>query len=60
MSEVWERLIRSVRKAMKAVIAHPHALLNKEALRTVFAEVVSILNSRPLCPSSDDPKDLDL
>ncbi len=59
MSGVWERLIRSVRKSMKAVIGHPHAFLNKETLRTVFAEVVTILNSRPLCPSSEDPKDLE-
>ena len=28
-----------------------------ETLRTVFAEVVTILNSRPLTPVSDDPND---
>jgi hypothetical protein len=60
MSRVWERLIRSVRRSMKAVIGHPHAFLSKETLRTLFAEVVTILNSRPLCPSSDDPNDLEL
>jgi len=59
MSGVWERLIRSTRKAMRAVIGDPKALLSHEALRTVFAEVTSILNSRPICPSSDDPADLD-
>ena len=59
MSGVWERLIRSVRRSMKAVIGHPHAFLSKETLRTLFAEVVTILNSRPLCPSSDDPNDLE-
>ena len=32
---------------------------SSEALRTVFAEVVIILNSRPLTPCSDDPNDLE-
>lgn len=57
MSGVWERLIRSVRNAMKAILGHPHAFVTRETLRTVFAEAVGILNSRPLCPSSDDPID---
>jgi hypothetical protein len=59
MSGVWERLIRSVRKSMKAVIGHPNAYVTKETLRTIFAEVVTILNSRPLCASSDDPNDFE-
>ena len=59
MSGVWECLIRSVRNTMKAVLGHPHALVTRETLRTVFAEAVGILNSRPLCPSSDDPSDCD-
>lgn len=57
MSGVWERLIRSVRKTMKAIIGHPHAFVKRETLRTVFAEAAGILNSRPLCPSSEDPND---
>ena len=59
MNGVWERLIRSVRKTMKAILGNPDALVGLEALRTVFAEVVTILNSRPLTPSSDDPSDLE-
>ena len=59
MSGVWERLIRSVRKSMKAVIGCQSALVGLETLRTVFAEVTSILNSRPICPSSEDPNDLE-
>jgi hypothetical protein len=59
MSGVWERLIRSVRKVMKAILGHPHAFVDRETLRTLFAEVVGILNTRPLCPSSDDPKDME-
>ena len=60
MSGVWQRLIRSVRRSMKALIGHTHAFLSKETLCTLFAEVVTILNSRPLCPSSEDPNDLEL
>ena len=59
MSGVWERLIRSVRRSMTAVIGHPNAYLSKETLRTLFAEVGTILNSRPLCPSSEDPNNLE-
>lgn len=59
MSGVWERLIRSVRKVMKAVLGSQSTLVGLETLGTVFAEVTSILNSRPICPSSDDPNDLE-
>ena len=59
MNGVWERLIRSIRKSMKGVLGDVNAFVNLETLRTVFAEVVTILNSRPLCPSSDDPSDLE-
>ena len=60
MSGVWERLIRSVRKTLKGVIGHPHAYIERETLRTLFAEVVGILNMRPLCSSSDDPNDFEV
>ena len=59
MSGVWERLIRSVKKAMKAVLGSQSALVDLEALRTVFAEVTSILNSHPISSSSDDPNDME-
>ena len=55
MSRVWERLIRSICKSMKAVLGDQNALVSLETLRTMFAEVVTILNSRPLLSSSDDP-----
>lgn len=42
---------------MKAILGHPHAFIARETLRTVFAETVGILNSQPLCPSSDDAND---
>ena len=57
MNGVWKRLIRSVCKTMNAILGNQNALIGLEAFRTVFAEVVIVLNSRPLTPSSDDPRD---
>ena len=59
MSGVWERLIRSVRKAMNAILSKPGAAIPLETLRIVFSEVMSILNSRPISPASDDPSDME-
>ena len=39
---------------MKLVLGSQSTLVGLEAVRTVFAEVTSILNSRPNCPYSDD------
>ena len=44
---------------MKAVLGSRSALVDLEALRTVFAEVTSILNSRPIYSFGDDPKDME-
>ena len=43
ISRIWERLIRSVRETMKPVLGDPNAFVGLETLRTVFAEVVTIL-----------------
>jgi hypothetical protein len=55
MGGVWERIIRTIRKVLTAVI--PNARLADEGLRTVLCEVEAIVNSRPLVKVSDDPKD---
>ena len=48
-----------MKKVMKAVLGNQSALVDLEGLRTVFAEVTSILHSRPICSSSDDPNDME-
>ena len=57
MGGVWERMIRSVRKILRALLGEQ--LISDESLRTMMTEVQSILNSRPLTPVSSDPKDLE-
>ncbi|KAL9977579.1 hypothetical protein ACROYT_G014998 [Oculina patagonica] len=52
MSGVWERLIRGVKRSMKAILGE--RLIDEEVLRTVLSEAQGIANSRPLCPNSDD------
>ena len=56
MGGVWERQIRTVRKVLNAILRDQ--VLDDERLSTVFCEVESIVNNRPLTPVSDDPKDL--
>jgi len=48
-------MIRTVRKTMTAIMKDQ--VLDDERLETIFCEVESIINSRPLTPVSDDPKD---
>ncbi|XP_055955970.1 uncharacterized protein LOC126816200 [Patella vulgata] len=55
MGGVWERMIRSVRQILKSVLKEQ--LVSDEVLLTVVAEVVFILNSRPLTRNSDSVLD---
>ena len=57
MGGAWERIIRSIRKILKALLGQQ--LVTDEMLQTLMAEVAGILNSRPLTPVSSDPKDLE-
>ena len=52
---VWERLIRTVRKVLTAVV--PTGRLSDETLRTILCEAEFIVNSRPITKVSDDPRD---
>ena len=43
---------------MKAIIGDG-VLVGLETMHTVFAEVMLILNSRPICPASNYPNDME-
>ena len=55
MGGVWERMIRSIRKVMNALMKEQ--ILDDESLNTLMCEIESILNSRPLTKVSDDQRD---
>ena len=55
MGGPWERMIRSVRQILKALLKEQGVC--DEVLSTVLTEATNILNSRPLTRNSDDPMD---
>ena len=55
MSGVWERLVKSVKRSLKAILGKD--LINEEVLQTVFTEAERIANSRPLTRNSSSPND---
>ena len=57
MSGVGERLVRSAKKHLKAIVGE--RLLSEFALRTLFTEVKFIMNNRPIVAASDGPADLE-
>ena len=48
MGGVWERMIRSVRSALSAVLTQHSGILDDEALHTLMIEAEMVVNSRPL------------
>jgi len=58
MGRVWERLIRSVRKILSALLSEQ--TLTDEGPVTLMIEVEAILNPCPLTPVTLDPKDDEL
>ena len=54
---VWERMIRTVRRVMLAVL-NSNTRLTDEILHTVFCEIECIVNSRPITKCSDDVQDV--
>ena len=55
----WEREIRTVRKVMNGLTKVQPIHLDDEGLNTLFCEVESILNSKPLTNISNDISDLE-
>ncbi len=53
----WERQIRTVRKVLNSVLRQQ--VLDDDGLHTLFCEVESIINDRPITKMSDDPNDLE-
>ena len=53
----WERMVGAIKRVMKAVLS-PSARLTDEILETVFCEIESILNGRPMTKLSSDPNDV--
>ena len=49
---LWERLIRSVKNALKRILGRRK--VKREVLRTIFHEIESSINKRPLTYCSDD------
>lgn len=58
MGGLWERSVYSIKNHLKRVIGDTR--LTFEELYTVLTKVEAILNSRPLCPMTDNPDDLDV
>jgi hypothetical protein len=55
MGGVWERMIRSTRKVLQALMREQ--TMDDEGLSTVLCQAESIVNSRPITYVSDDAQD---
>lgn len=56
MGGAWEIMVKLTKRALRTVTNDRP--MYEEVLRTLFTEVESTLNSRPLTSLSDDPKDI--
>ncbi|XP_073946806.1 uncharacterized protein [Choristoneura fumiferana] len=57
MGGLWEASVKSAKLLLKRTLGEQ--VLTFEELTTIFAKVEAVLNSRPLCPTSNDPNDLE-
>ena len=58
MSGVWERLVRSAKTVLKAILGA--RVVTDVVLQTLLTEVERVLNGRALTANSDDPSDFEL
>lgn len=54
---IWEAAIKSAKYHLTRIVGKAH--LTFEEMSTILAQIESILNSRPLTPISNDPRDLE-
>ncbi|XP_011877529.1 PREDICTED: uncharacterized protein LOC105567318, partial [Vollenhovia emeryi] len=52
----WEAGVKSVKYHLRRVVGDTS--LTYEEMTTIFTQIEAILNSRPLCPLTDDPDDI--
>lgn len=55
MGGVWESMIGVARRILDAMLLKENCHLSHEVLVTLMAEVMTIMNARPLVPVSSDP-----
>ena len=48
MGGAWERMIRTIRQVLNGLASNSRGRLNTSSLRTLFYEVMAIVNSRPI------------
>lgn len=54
---VWERMIRTLRKILVALLNASPVTMTDEVLQTILCDIESIVNSRPITKCSDDVDD---